>query len=65
MKLFSNGIVVGIAFPAHADRDPVLLQPIGVVTASMLHAAITVMDQLRRGGGAVAPSGPSSAVDDR
>ena len=39
------GIVVGIADPAHAGGNAVLLQQIGVVAAGILDAAVGVVDQ--------------------
>ena len=43
------GVVVGVAGPAHAGSDPMGLQPFAVFMASILHAAVGVVDETRRG----------------
>src|SRR5262245_48926554 len=39
------GIVVGIARPAHADRDPAFFQPLDITRTCILHPTIGVMYQ--------------------
>ena len=46
-ETFRPGMIVRIPDPAHANRDRVLLQPIGVVLGGVLHPAIGVMHQAR------------------
>src|SRR5580692_9665031 len=43
------GVVVGVAGAAHAGSDPVGLQPFAIFVAGVLHAAVGVVDETRRG----------------
>ena len=44
-EALGHGVVVGTASPAHAGLDPGSLKPGDVVTASVLNAAVRVMNQ--------------------
>ncbi len=46
-KTLGPGIVLGIAWPAHADRDPSSFQPLHVVSTRVLDAPIGMMNQPR------------------
>ena len=43
------GVVVGVAGAAHAGFDAVGLQPFAIFVAGILHAAVGVVDETRRG----------------
>lgn len=44
-EAFSLGVIEGIAWPAHADRDVTISQYLAIGDRGVLHAAIGVMDQ--------------------
>lgn len=47
VESFGTGVVIGVAFAAHADADAVFAKQIGVTAGGILNAPIRMMDETR------------------